>query len=290
MTPKRLAWGAAATVAISAVVTASFYARSREDSGLRARMATLVQVGNAQRQSCQALAVRRPFVILALGQSNAGNHGAMEGRSAQPVTMITQGQCIATHDPLPGGTGGGGSIWSRLVARLSNLPQDGGLGGRPIVLAILAVDSSSMEEWTRDNGALRNRLVADLELMKRAQLPPDLILWQQGEADAMKGRSTAQYAAGLDVLAQLLTRSGISAPVVLARSTRCRSAPSQAIRVAIDAKVAQGGRWLAGPDTDTLSAPAFRHDGCHFSAIGLDAAAELWAKAITQTQVQTISR
>ena len=290
MNPKWLAWGGAAAVAISAIVAASLYARSREDSGLRARMAAIVPVGGAQQQPCQALAARRPFVILALGQSNAGNHGSVESRSAQQVTMITQGKCITTQDPLPGATGSGGSIWSRLVAHLSNPLRDGGSRGPPIVLAVLAVDSSSMEEWTHANGALRSRLTDDLALMKRAQLPPDLVLWQQGEADAMKGRSTDQYAAGLDALAQLLTSSGISAPVMLAHSTRCRSAPSQAIRAAIDLKAAAGGRWLTGPDTDALSAAEFRHDGCHFSAAGLDAAAQLWAKAITHAQGQLVRR
>jgi hypothetical protein len=288
-----IAGGRAAWVAISVVAAVGIYAwyvRPDDYAGLRARMATLIPLGSAPRQSCQALAARRPLVILALGQSNAGNHGAVEGRSREPITMVAQGQCITAQDPLPGATGQGASIWGRLVARLSSLSPDDGPGRRPVVLAVLAVDSSSIGEWTDDRSALRKRLVQELHLMKQAGLPPALILWQQGEADAMAHQSTGYYAAKLDALAEVLTQSGVTAPVLLARSTRCRSAPSQMIRAAIEAKLAQGGRWLAGPDTDTLSAPIFRHDGCHFSAAGLDAAAELWVKALAQARIQAVSR
>jgi Carbohydrate esterase, sialic acid-specific acetylesterase len=216
MTTRWLAWGGVSMLVIGAVVVAGLYVRSRDEAGLRARMAMLVPVGNAKQQSCQALVARHLFIILALGQSNAGNHGPIEGRSAEPVT---KGHCFSTRDPLPGATGEGGSIWSRLPVRLSNLSPDEGFGGRPMVLALLAVDSSSIGEWTREGGVLGNRLVAELELMKQAQLAPNLILWQQGEADAMAGRSTDHYAAGLDVLAELLTGSGVLAPVMVARHT-----------------------------------------------------------------------
>ena len=93
----RAIW-AGAVLLLTVVAAGAFYTRSHEDTGLRAHMATLVPVGNAERQSCNALVAHRPIVILALGQSNAGNHGALEARSESrsplALTMVAQGECI----------------------------------------------------------------------------------------------------------------------------------------------------------------------------------------------------
>ena len=75
--------------------------------------------------------------------------------------------------------------------------------------------------------------------------------------------------------------AGSSAPIVLARSTICGSAQGDAIRQAIEEKVASDRRFRLGPDTDTLSGEMLRN-GCHLSSEGLDSVAKMWTTSIAK--------
>lgn len=281
-------WWSASVVLIALIaVSVYFYPSLRRDAELQSRVDTRQGLGQATYEGrrsgadaavpspCGSTATPRPYVLLALGQSNAGNHGMPTAKARGPITMVWDGRCISAQDPLPGATGTGESIWPRLVAALARKPDQ-----RPVVMSILAVDSSSIDDWTRDKSPLRGELTRQLASLKEMNLPPDAILWQQGETDARDATTAEEYAAKLDLLAGVLTRAGIDAPVFLARSTVCRTSPSLPIRDAIERKITQGGRWKSGPDTDRLNGPVLRRDGCHFSAAGLDAAAGLWAAAL----------
>lgn len=284
MKPRHARWLGIAGFVLVVLVGLAQYLPTRAETALKNRLELLAPMGRATQVSCTQVAARRPLVLLALGQSNAGNHGergssstaSLGGGVPKPITMIWDGKCIQAQDPLPGATGQGGSIWPRLVALLQRDLRD-----RPIVVAVLALDASTIEEWTRATSPLRSRLASQLASMKQLGMPPDAVLWQQGEADARGGTTAGQYADRLDLLADVLAQGGITAPVYLAKSTVCRSPPSEPIRGAIDARVALKGRWMSGPDTDALDNASLRHDGCHFSASGLDAAAKLWAAALT---------
>lgn len=280
MNRRRLGWLGVAGLVLLSLVGLAHYLPMRREAALQSRLERLAPLGGATEVSCTQLTAHKPLVLLALGQSNAGNHGApssiASASTMKPITMIWDGKCIQAHDPLPGATGRGASIWPRLVTLLQ--PD---LGDRPIVVAELALDASTIEEWTRATSPLRSRLASQLASMKQLGMPPDAVLWQQGEADARGGTTAGHYVDRLDLLADVLTQGGITAPVYLAKSTVCRSPPSEPIRSAIDARVALKGRWMSGPDTDALDNASLRHDGCHFSASGLDAAAKLWAAALT---------
>ncbi|MBT9505830.1 sialate O-acetylesterase [Rhodoferax sp.] len=242
---------------------------------LHAKLDQVVKIRNERAIPCSQVLKQRPQVILALGQSNAANSGEKVPVVAAPVSLFAEGKCLMAADPLPGGTGQGGSIWSRLPHQLSILkPQQN------LVLSVLSVDGTSIEDWTGDNSPLRKRLEHHLTTMTAMGLTPQLILWQQGEAEARTGTTEAAYGAGLDQLAAILELTGIHAPIVVAQSTVCRSAPNAQIRAAISAKVANSARFKQGPDTDTLIGQDLRHDGCHFSEAGLDKAAQHWAQTI----------
>jgi hypothetical protein len=248
---------------------------SRPDT-LAQRLAAEQGVGAARPLDCADLRERSPIVLLALGQSNAGNHGQMAPASQPAVTIIHDGRCWSAQDPLPGGTGEGGSIWQPMIAQIqASAPQ------RPVVLAVLAVDASSSAEWIASGSPLRARLVTVLGGLSRARLAPHFVLWQQGEADARAGIAAPRYRDNLIQLQALLRDNGINAPILLAKSTVCRSAPSLPIRQAVDDLVALGTGFSLGPDTDNLASPGstleLRRDGCHFSALGLVRAATLWA-------------
>ena len=258
--------------------------RQRHGASLSARLEQVATAEGRTQVSCAELAAKHPLVLLALGQSNAGNHGELKHGVAEPVYLFAEGKCLKTIDPLPGGTGRGGSIWQRLPSLLQTIQQ----GSRPVLLSVIAVDATNMDDWTNPRSPLPKRLAAHVQSMSRQGLAPTLILWQQGEADARNGTGPDNYSAGLGRLATILNDAGTNAPIVLARTTLCQSATNKAIRTAIETTASGDLRFRLGPDTDTLSGEVFR-DGCHLTARGLDSAAKMWATVIV-TEASNTSR
>ena len=249
---------------------------ARQDASVSARLAGVQDTTPATQQDCATWRADRPLVLLVLGQSNAGNHGEPLPGGSPAVRVMNAGACSFSVDPLPGATGRGGSVWSLLPAALA-----AGRLGRPVLLQILAVDGTTVDDWVRHGSPLRQRLQDTLAANAATGMAPDLILWQQGEADASAGTSPAHYTARLQGLSQQLRNAGVSAPMLLALSTVCRSAPDAALRQVIadlTSRVRGPSLFAAGPDTDRF-APE-RHDGCHFSVAGRQQAAALWAQVI----------
>jgi hypothetical protein len=216
------------------------------------------------------------LALLVLGQSNAGNHGTP--RIADPVDLISDhGTCHRTPEPLPGATGRDASVWSRLPAALAA----SGIK-RPVVFGVLAVDATSVHEWTSPGSPLPALLYGLSRQMIAAGMPPELVLWQQGEADARAGTTTLDYTRGMRALAAQLAAAGVTAPILLARSTVCRSPRAPRLWAAIEGLLDADPRFAVGADTDSKVGPAQRSDGCHFNAAGLDLAAALWAEAVAR--------
>lgn len=239
-----------------------------------------------------------PLRLLVLGQSNAGNHGPRRaGGDAGPALQMQIGsQCVLAHDPLPGASGDGSSIWTRLPPMLNQA-----LGGSPGLqrspqIALLSLQSTTLDDWSRPSSPLNQALQEELSSLRAANWVPDLVLWQQGEADALSGTSADDYIRGWTRLLAQLQAAGVHAPVLLARSTHCerattgagdtaqrQAARARAIREAIQTLTQQQPQLRLGPDTDALAEPRLRRDGCHFSGPGLEAAARLWSEAIAAT-------
>jgi hypothetical protein len=225
---------------------------------------------------CDFSAQPRPLMILVLGQSNAANHGAPPPPSdgQRKATFLFEGRCYRTGSAAPGATGRGGSIWTVLAPRLSRT------AGRPVVFSVLAVEATQVRDWV-EPGRLHRRLADTLASNRENSFVPDIVLWQQGEADARSGTSANDYRERFSRLVALLRSQGVAAPIAVALSTRCGNEGSEQVRTALKESAIQDSSVRLGPDTDTLTGP-FRQDGCHFSASGLDAAAELWLRAIVK--------
>jgi hypothetical protein len=254
---------------------------SSENNKLAIKLEKIIRVDGEAIVSCEKLAAQKPIVILALGQSNAANHGARGIDADVPVALIADGKCVMAVDPLPGGTGVGGSIWYRVPRHFAKLEPR-----RPIVMSVLAVDATSINDWTNEKSLLRERLSQQLKSMQALGLAPNFALWQQGETDASSGTSQADYSAGLDKLAGILDEEKINAPLVLALSTVCRSEPNAMIRAAIEEKVVSNPRFQLGPDTDYDIHEGLRSKKCHFSSEGLDRAAQLWASTLVNLNLK----
>lgn len=216
--------------------------------------------------------------LLVLGQSNAANHGAETEAPAMGgapmVTVFTPSGCVRTGDPLPGGTGRFRSIWSRLESALERQ----GVAVR-VEVAMLAIDATSISDWTRESSPVPTALDELLRAMARDRFVPQMVLWQQGESDARLGTSTEAYVQGFLRLRQQLRQGGVSAPIWMALSTRCRNASGSAIAAARQVLLQAHGDLVAGPDTDAIDGIG-RHRDCHFTREGLDMAALAWARAL----------
>jgi lysophospholipase L1-like esterase len=154
---------------------------------------------------------------------------------------------------------------------------------RDLVLAVLAVDASQIADWLPE-GPTSTDLTNMVSNLRAKQLTISAVLWQQGEADARVGTSSYAYGEALTILIHRLRALGISAPILLARSTRCRNAGSVQVRDA-DSRIAKReSNVFLGPDTDTLGED-MRFDGCHFNEMGLDRAASMWVEVLKKHAV-----
>lgn len=270
-------------IAALLLAAASGYRLYQSHSPLGAKLASIVAPGDSQVVDCTALVKQQPLVLLVLGQSNAGNHGTLVQTGDEPVAMLAGNTCVLANDPLPGATGTGGSIWRHLPAVLS--PQ---FAGRKVLLSIVAVDATTIDDWTLPDSPLAKRLARQLNALQQRGLQADFVLWQQGEADARINTSTEAYLNGLRRLAAALAHEGTRVPVLLARSTVCRSPPNANIRQAVERATSAGIIFAPGPDTDLLLGEGFRRDGCHFNDRGLKEAARAWVTMLQQAMSSTV--
>ena len=280
----RLTWLILAGLVAAATATLTLKLREirrveNAKASLADRIAQRRQPSPSTRVDCERFRTLQPIKLLVLGQSNAGNHGSSpELQPSGPVLVVSdRGECHRVQDPLPGATGQGASIWSRLKPKLDSMGE-----GRAVVMGLVAVDATTIDDWTSPNSPLPLLLSHQVKQMSRVGLAPDLVLWQQGESDARLGTSSEHYAAALVKLAEILRASGSHAKVLAANSTICRSAQSEPIRAAVTAAIARNTGIARGPDTDSLSRTEHRADGCHFSDAGLELAAQLWAESSLQ--------
>lgn len=269
------AWRAAALVACLLLLLLLLWPARRDRTralALKQSLAALERRAPGSEVACARLAAQRPFVLLVLGQSNAANHGAGTAPQAA-IPVFFHGRCFAAHEPLPGGSGEGASLWPRVAADLG-----GQIQGRPLLFVQLAVASTTIADWTAA-GPLRDSLDAELQGLARSGFAVDAVLWQQGEADALAHTTTLAYLHGLGELLRLLAARGVDAPVVVALSTYCPGGDGSQVRAAIR-QFSRGAKdFVVGPDTDALRG-AMRSGGCHFSEAGLGAAAAEWAATL----------
>jgi hypothetical protein len=269
---------ATAAVAVAAVgwQAQAWRKTAQADAKLQERIGQRLAGDPSTSANCLDPSQGPPLVLLVLGQSNAGNHGTRYGTAPHVLQVVTdRGGCFQTREPLPGATGLGGSIWSRLPSQL----QAAGLT-RPVVLGLLAVDATSMREWSAPHSPLAALMEATAQNLMKQGLTPDLVLWQHGETDARLGTPPVEYAQGLLALARRLRATGVQAPWMLAQSTVCKGPAATALHGELARLVAAEPGFLSGANTDSFAGTRHRRDGCHFSDAGLDAAAHLWALVI----------
>ena len=219
----------------------------------------------------------QPVVVVVMGQSNAANHADPMPPSAAGVAARpggAQGGGGRAGARGAGAAGPAGSLWPAVNAALGGRWQ-----GRPIVWAVVAVDGSSIAEWTAPDSALRAYWQTQVDRIKGTRWPVVAVLWQQGEADARDRTAMADYRDALAALRAGVAARGLDAPWWIARSTYCPPHDGGQVREAVRELLAiPGSGFREGPDTDTLGAPL--RNGCHFTVDGAARASTLWVQAL----------
>jgi hypothetical protein len=219
-------------------------------------------------------------VIVALGQSNAGNWGMGHYAATEAVDNFDPetGNCFSAIDRLLGTDGSGSSF----LPRLGDLLVQSREFNRVIVVSI-AVGGASISDLTSIYLGRIDNLIAKL---RQAGITPTHFLFQQGETDAMRNTTTAEYSASLVRLVRQFRSAGYEAPFYVALSSKCdevHPGNRRAIRVAQAACIDVNLNIRRGPDTDMIGNSGRAHGHCHMNEIGTLAQAALWAAFIRRT-------
>jgi peptidoglycan/LPS O-acetylase OafA/YrhL len=252
----RPAWSLACVAALVACAVALMVTARLERGRERPPTALMNPApASASPAACRpAAADAAPKLVIVLGQSNAASHAESNG-PAERVRVFTTAGCAEVTDPLPRTTGKLASIWSAIPALVREAR------GEEIVIAPLAAQNTRIQDWLDPDAGLRPQLEALLAASRASGMPVVALLWQQGEADAQRGTEARHFRDGLLELRRVIDKSGIAAPLVVARSTWCLGRENGGLRRAIAAAAAEGNGLVVGPDTDRLG-PEYRV-GCH---------------------------
>jgi hypothetical protein len=249
------------------------------DSGVYLAGVDTSHIG-ARKVASSEVTGRDSAILLVIGQSNIGNHGAKRFSSSQAVFNFNpfDGQCYEAADPLLGATGDDGSPLCLLGDALIKSAF-----ASSIVFCTLAVGGATVADWA-PGGPFHHRLTYALAGLKVAGLWPSHVLWHQGEADALYGTSATNYERTFANLCESLRALAVAAPIFVAGAAFF-SIPAgyhdqqREIRKAQEAVLNEQKLIFRGPDTDLI---LDRCDGCHFGAAGLADHALAWHEVLMQ--------
>lgn len=215
--------------------------------------------------------------ILVMGQSNAANEVESRMENLDHVFVEYYGKIYRASDPMLGGTGNRGSIWTRFATRALESGR-----WQNVVLSIIAQGGSALSYWM-PGGPIHPRLLARLEALQSLPFKPDYVFWFHGETDALNGIPKLMYRNDFIDLVGTLRHFGIDNKVLVSQTTLCRKLGSPQVREAL----VEATEWLPevvlGPDTDTVGFD-YRRDGCHFTDDGGDLVASLWMEAVMEQE------
>ena len=220
-------------------------------------------------------------VYVTAGQSNSCNWGEPGTNTDDRVSAMnfSNGAWSMAADPMPGGDGPRGSVWTRLGPLLTANDNV------PVGFISVGVGGTAVSYWVppATDGYLRLKAAAQA-------FPPNgfrAVLWHQGESDSSISTTPADYQARLSsAIAQLRTDAGWTVPWYIAEAsdlgntTLTQEEPviaGQRRVIYADAQV------FAGPSTDDFHLEGKLYDGVHFNNAGLADHAQQWADILAGT-------
>jgi len=217
-------------------------------------------------------------VFVTAGQSNSANYGQPRQAAQDDRVVYFNGKSfVPAADPIPGGSGGGGSPWPILGDRIVKSQQ------------VPVCFRSATLTWTE----VKNWLPADTRLYKNlvkcvGEFGPSgvrAVLWHQGESDSLARTSAETYCERLNTIIKSLNKdAGYQVPWFVAQASFHPGSKKPE-----EEAVANGQQLLwkrgfahAGAITDDLG-QEYRSDGVHFNQRGLTTHAERWFAALAET-------
>ncbi|MEQ1749772.1 MAG: Ig-like domain repeat protein, partial [Prosthecobacter sp.] len=155
-------------------------------------------------------------IYLTAGQSNSANFGAPYGTIFDDrisAYNYTNSNWSKAADPMPGGGGAGGSVWSRLGDLL--ISRD----NVPVAFACMGEGSSQVVNWVPGSGTYYST-----HITTTVQAFPlngfRAFLWHQGENDSLESTSTTLYQTRLNsIISQSRVDAGWSIPWYVAEAS-----------------------------------------------------------------------
>lgn len=207
------------------------------------------------------------LLIVAGGQSNAANYNSHLSASLPDERVFTffEGKCYVAQDPMLGAEGTKGSLWPALGADLARRLD------RPVMFIVAAAGGTRYSDWTAARAPYLDRLRSQISAAQQRGFAPALIVWHQGESDAIASPSAQEVARDLRALAYQIMQAVPEAEFYMFQASRCtgpkRVSQSGEVRQAQAAVADTEPRIKLGFDTDTLG-DDYRWDRCHFNRFG----------------------
>jgi hypothetical protein len=219
-------------------------------------------------------------IYITAGQSNSANHGTR----AKPASddwgsaWSFTGTWTRAADPMPGCSGTGGSVWTRLGPILR------ARSGVPVGFVCLGEGGTRVAQWV-PGADLYPRIRAAVQAF-----PADgfsAVLWHQGESDSAFGTTRADYESRLEsIIARSRVDGGWPVPWYVAEAGSYpagRLAQVERVVAAQRRVVFADPLVFLGPTTDDFRLEGKLHDTVHFNERGLADHAMQWAALLSGT-------
>ena len=227
-------------------------------------------------------------VIFAFGQSNSANYGQTKYECQEEVYNWFNGKIYKAKDPLKGASGNKGSVWTRLADKMIRYGVS-----KKILIVPIGIGSTRISQWST-NGEYHNLITKTINDLKIRKIEIDYIFWHQGESDNLFNTSLETYISEFENIRTTLRNNDIKAPIFIAIATYHPNENSiKNKQYGCDTIIQNAQKNLIekfpdiflGANTDILDKGYYRHDGVHFSVIGLEKHAELWIESIKAQQL-----
>lgn len=262
------------------------YNNKQEVSQATAPSETEIKLQDRTTVNKEILYAGNTAIIFTFGQSNSACHGQGTYTCRNQVYEYFKGHLYPAKEPLIGATGlDGCSVWTRLADMLI----DSGFY-KQVVLIPAGIGGTSVECWSE--GECNRKLTETLDWISKDKIKCTHIIWHQGESDNLEDTPKDVYKSRLKEIYQQIRDSGIQSdfyvcvasyhPAMIGIKENGNDA---IIRQAQIEFVNETPGIKPGPDTDLFNLASDRHDGVHFSTLGLDKfAKELFLKITTKPQ------
>ena len=214
-------------------------------------------------------------VFVTAGQSNSANYGRPRQEANDDRVVYYNGTSfVRAADPIPGGCGGGGSVWPILGDFIARSQQV------PVCFRSASLTWTEVKNWMPPETRLYKNLAKCVGEFDKDGVRA--VLWHQGESDSLAKTSAEIYCERLKMIIETLNSdAGYKIPWFVAQASFHPGSKEPE-----EKEVARGQQLLwekkiayKGAVTDDLG-QEYRSDGVHFNQLGLTTHARRWFEAL----------